>query len=52
MNAHVDLDWRKAGDIGLYTVPMAARILRDDGTRIRSLQAIVGKMGRIAYAAL
>jgi uncharacterized protein (DUF433 family) len=36
MNAHVDLDWRRAGDIGLYTVPMAARILREDGSRIRS----------------
>lgn len=36
MNAHVDLDWRKAGDIGLYTVPMAARILHEDGIRIRS----------------
>jgi hypothetical protein len=36
MNAHVNLDWRKAGDIGLYTVPMAARILREDSGRIRS----------------
>jgi uncharacterized protein (DUF433 family) len=36
MNAHANLDWRKAGDIGLYTVPMAARILREEGTRIRS----------------
>jgi uncharacterized protein (DUF433 family)/DNA-binding transcriptional MerR regulator len=35
MNAHVNLDWRKAGDVGLYTVPMAARILREEGTRIR-----------------
>jgi uncharacterized protein (DUF433 family) len=36
MNAHVNLDWRKAGDIGLYTVPMAARSLREDSGRIRS----------------
>src|ERR1035437_1909211 len=36
MNAHVDLDWLKAGDLGLYTVAMAARILREDGTRIRA----------------
>jgi uncharacterized protein (DUF433 family)/DNA-binding transcriptional MerR regulator len=36
MNAHVNLDWRKAGDIGLYTVPMAARILHEDGSRIRA----------------
>ncbi|MCA1419519.1 DUF433 domain-containing protein [Bradyrhizobium sp. BRP23] len=36
MNAHVSLDWRKAGDIGLYTVPMAARILHEDGSHIRS----------------
>jgi hypothetical protein len=35
MNAHVNLDWRKAGDVGLYTVPMAARILREEGNRIR-----------------
>lgn len=36
MNAHVNLDWRKAGDIGLYTVPMAAAILHEDSSRIRS----------------
>lgn len=36
MNMHVDLDWRKAGDIGLYTVPMAARILHEESGRIRS----------------
>jgi hypothetical protein len=30
MNAHANLDWRKAGDVGLYTVPMAARILREE----------------------
>jgi uncharacterized protein (DUF433 family) len=36
MNMHVNLDWRKAGDIGLYTVPMAARILHEESGRIRS----------------
>lgn len=36
MTMHVNLDWRKAGDIGLYTVPMAARILHEEGGRIRS----------------
>ncbi|MCK1403934.1 hypothetical protein [Bradyrhizobium sp. 76] len=29
-------DWRKAGDVGLYTVPMAARILNEEGGRIRA----------------
>jgi len=28
-------DWGKAGDIGLYTVPMAARILNEEGGRVR-----------------
>jgi uncharacterized protein (DUF433 family)/DNA-binding transcriptional MerR regulator len=36
MNAHINLDWRKAGDIGLYTVPMAARILHEEGSQIRT----------------
>jgi uncharacterized protein (DUF433 family) len=36
MNARVDLDWRKTADIGLYTVPMAARILHESGHRLRT----------------
>jgi uncharacterized protein (DUF433 family) len=31
-----NVDWRNVGQIGLYTVPMAARILREDGIRLRA----------------
>jgi uncharacterized protein (DUF433 family) len=30
------IDWKNVGEVGLYTVPMAARILREDGSRLRS----------------
>jgi uncharacterized protein (DUF433 family) len=30
------IDWKKAADVGLYTVSMAARILHDDPFRVRS----------------
>src|ERR1700730_5081108 len=36
MNAHVHIDWDKVGRIGLYTVPMAAKLLGESGTKIRS----------------
>jgi uncharacterized protein (DUF433 family) len=29
-------NWKEVGQIGLYTVPMAARILREDGARVRA----------------
>jgi hypothetical protein len=31
-----NVDWRNVGQIGLYTVPMAARILREDAMRLRA----------------
>src|SRR5262245_54871330 len=33
MTAH-DTNWKAVGQIGLYTVPMAARILHEDGIRL------------------
>jgi uncharacterized protein (DUF433 family)/DNA-binding transcriptional MerR regulator len=39
MSIHVDtrkIDWKEVGHIGLYTVPMAARILHEDGIRLRA----------------
>jgi uncharacterized protein (DUF433 family)/DNA-binding transcriptional MerR regulator len=37
MSIHVDtINWKDVGHVGLYTVPMAARILREDGVRLRS----------------
>ena len=35
MTAH-DINWKAVGQIGLYTVPMAARILREDTIRVRA----------------
>jgi uncharacterized protein (DUF433 family) len=36
MDVQSSTDWRMASDIGLYTVPMAARILGEEGGRIRA----------------
>jgi uncharacterized protein (DUF433 family) len=36
MNAPTRIDWDKIGLIGLYTVPMAAKILGESGVKIRS----------------
>jgi uncharacterized protein (DUF433 family) len=36
MGIHVDIDWKHIGGVGLYTVPMAARILHEEGTKLRS----------------
>ena len=36
MSAHVHIDWDKVGRIGLYTVPMAAKLIGESGTKIRS----------------
>lgn len=36
MSIHVNIDWRTVGEIGLYTVPMAACILHEDGPRLRA----------------
>jgi len=36
MNAPTRIDWDKIGQVGLYTVPMAARILGESGPKIRS----------------
>src|SRR5262245_49396481 len=36
MNAHARIDWDKIGQVGLYTVPMAAKLLGENGTKIRS----------------
>jgi uncharacterized protein (DUF433 family) len=35
MSVH-STNWKAVGQIGLYTVPMAARILREDGGRVRA----------------
>lgn len=37
MSIHVgNIDWKKVTDIGLYTVPMAARILQENDNRVRA----------------
>jgi len=36
MNAPTRIDWDKIGQVGLYTVPMASRILGESGPKIRS----------------
>ena len=36
MNAPTRIDWDKIGQVGLYTVPMAAKILGESGIKIRS----------------
>jgi hypothetical protein len=36
MSTHVHIDWDKVGRIGLYTVPMAAKLLGASGIKIRS----------------
>ena len=37
MNVHVgNVDWKNVGQVGLYTVPMAARILHEEGARVRA----------------
>jgi uncharacterized protein (DUF433 family) len=36
MSAPFRVDWDKIGQVGLYTVPMAARILGENGVKIRS----------------
>lgn len=37
MSVHVgSIDWKNVAEIGLYTIPMAARILREDGNRLRA----------------
>jgi uncharacterized protein (DUF433 family)/DNA-binding transcriptional MerR regulator len=36
MSIHVKVDWKNVGEIGLYTVPMAARILHENSVRLRS----------------
>jgi uncharacterized protein (DUF433 family)/DNA-binding transcriptional MerR regulator len=37
MSIHVgNIDWKNVGHIGLYTVPMAARILHEEGARVRA----------------
>jgi uncharacterized protein (DUF433 family) len=36
MNIHAPIDWTNVGNIGLYTVPMAARYLHEEGARIRA----------------
>lgn len=36
MNAPTRIDWDKIGQVGLYTVPMASRILSESGVKIRS----------------
>jgi uncharacterized protein (DUF433 family) len=36
MNAPIRIDWEQVGQIGLYTVPMAAQLLGESGTKIRS----------------
>ena len=34
MSTHVHIDWDKVGRIGLYTVPMAAKLLGESGIKI------------------
>jgi uncharacterized protein (DUF433 family) len=36
MNAPIRIDWDRIGQIGLYTVPMAARLLGESGIKVRS----------------
>jgi hypothetical protein len=36
MNAPTRIDWDKVGQIGLYTVPMAAKLLGESGLKIRA----------------
>jgi len=36
MSAPVRIDWDKIGQVGLYTVPMAAKLLGESGLKIRS----------------
>ncbi len=37
MSIHVgSIDWKKVSNMGLYTVPMAAKFLREDGNRVRA----------------
>jgi len=36
MNAPVRIDWDKIGQVGLYTVPMASKLIGESGPKIRS----------------
>jgi uncharacterized protein (DUF433 family) len=36
MNVHAGINWKELGHVGLYTVPMAALILREDATHVRA----------------
>src|SRR5947199_2476764 len=36
MNAHTRIDWDKFGQVGLYTVSMAAKLLGESNTKVRS----------------
>ena len=36
MNAPTRIDWDKIGQVGLYTVPMASRLIGESGVKIRS----------------
>src|ERR1700674_3845151 len=36
MSAPIRIDWDKIGQVGLYTVPMAAKLLGESGIKIRS----------------
>jgi hypothetical protein len=36
MNAPAHIDWDKIGQVGLYTVPMAAKLLGESDVKVRS----------------
>lgn len=36
MSAHVDIDWKNVTRLGLYPVPMAARILHEESNQVRA----------------
>ena len=36
MSVQVKIDWKGVSHVGLYTVPMAARILHEDGGKLRA----------------